>query len=288
MVPTAADARHSCLRPMCCLMSCLARCLACCLARRLACCLMLGASQAPSCELARQAHPNPNPNRDPISNPNPNPQPGAELLAQGRPAPLLHVLVNGSVQLQRLPMTTAKPADGTSAPPYACGEYLAGDVMGVRSVLGGWKSEPASAMARSQVVTLAIERAAASSVLPAEVVASLLGRPDQLVVATSSAPASAVRSDDSGSFEGSAAAVLRVETILARGTLGVVAAAVHTSTGARFAVKRINQSVITHEAIRRHLRAERAALCSVAHPCICRSVAPHARLPRMPRSTHHT
>uniref|UniRef100_A0A7S2DPZ0 cGMP-dependent protein kinase n=1 Tax=Haptolina brevifila TaxID=156173 RepID=A0A7S2DPZ0_9EUKA len=187
---------------------------------------------------------------------------------------MLFFVVTGSAHIQRLVATSGADVQGCSASQAMCGSYFAGDVIGARSILGGWKSEPASVVVRTKMLTLAMDRTVVASALPPDVVIALLSRTDELTISTSVALAAPVRFG-SNAFDGEPRSVLKIERILARGTFGVVASAVHASTGVCYAVKRIEQSAMTLPTLQRQLLSERAALCNVAHPCVCRLFATH-------------
>lgn len=62
----------------------------------------------------------------------------------------------------------------------------------------------------------------------------------------------------------------RVDGFIARGQRGVVASASEVgSSGRRHAIKKILRDTLCTLAMRRQVQAEREALCSVHHPCIC-------------------
>ena len=197
-----------------------------------------------------------------------------QLHREGRAAPSLHILLRGSVQLRRQRQLTSTfgtllsytPYGGSREPPEVCSVHHAGDAIGVRSTIGGERYQLCTAIALEDVVTVSIDRAAAASLLPDEVRAALVNRPDELSVS---------RGVLSNSGHATPIQALQIDSIIAHGSFGLVAAATDATSGARYAVKKIRQSTICEPPLRRQVLAERAALCAVVHPCLCRLFATH-------------
>ena len=132
-----------------------------------------------------------------------------------------------------------------------CGE---GDVIGAESTLGGAAAESATAtVSAANTLTLAIDRSAAASLLPAEVAAALLGRPHPLALFERSASLGVPQSLD-------------MVRVLARGGFGTVALATHRASGTQYAVKKVRKALVEPAPLRRQILTERAALASFDHP----------------------
>ena len=172
---------------------------------------------------------------------------------------------------------------GTTTTDIIIGECYPGDVLGVRSILshtagggggngngnsGVEEREPASAVATSDSLTIAIDRSVASRLIPSNIVKIIASRPDALTLKEAAKELGVPDKFD-------------VKSVIARGGFGTVALAVRSDPDAnsgqglteKYAVKRIRKALIDAPQLRKQTLKERDALAAVIHPCVCRLYA---------------
>ena len=221
---------------------------------------------------------------------------GQTVLSEGAPAPKLHIILSGKAELRRLRKPLAAqssfgyltatvrssfarnsrgdadehaPAAPATRRPVLLGEGHPGDVLGMRSVLGGESKEPVEVVAATDLLTLAIDRAVAPALLPLMVTTALLMRPDALKWRQAAADLGVPDSLD-------------VSAIIARGGFGTVARATHSGKGAGgvhvgtgFAVKKVRKQLMESASLKSQMLNERASLAALSHPYVCRLYATH-------------